>query len=74
MSCLPRRHHQQGPSESLLGLLPLPYLRPEEEEDESILGGIDLTPPAIDIPLMGLSEEELLPLAVKASIDSVQEK
>lgn len=45
----------------------------KEEEDEPISRGLDLTPLAIDIPLAGLSKEEQLSFAVKASIDTIQE-
>lgn len=46
----------------------------EEEEDEPSLGGLNLTPLAIDIPLTGLSEEQQLALAIKASVDTIQEE
>lgn len=44
----------------------------EEEEDEPLLGGLDLTPLSIDIPLVELSEEEQLAFAVRASNDTYE--
>lgn len=46
----------------------------EDEEDEPILGGLDLTPPATSIPLVGLREEEQLALTMKASMDTIREE
>lgn len=44
----------------------------EEEEDESILGDLDLTHPTASILLAGLSEEEQLALAVNASMHPIR--
>lgn len=49
------------------------FFIPEEEED-SILGGVDITPPSINVPVDGLDEEEQVALALKASMDTAREE
>lgn len=46
----------------------------EGEEDESILGDLDLTPPAVSIPLAGLREEEQLATAMKVFMDTIRKE
>lgn len=67
----PRRHRQRGLRGLLLGLPPSLCLE-RKRRRISPSRGIDLTPPAVDILLARLSEDEQFTLTVKVSINTIQ--
>lgn len=73
MSSILRRWRQQSLKESLLEL-PLLLCLWLNKRKTSPFGGFRLDSPATNIPLAGLSEEEQLALAIKASIDTIREE